>query len=417
MVRFIRYLAMSMSIFLAVLGITPCGADETFPVTHNDTITVRVLNGRYGVPITHAHVTLAGGYDARDIGLGLWQEDLLTDKKGEMRLPNGLANLPFLQILVADHKLCQAHPKAGIFSVDRMRRDGLSAPNRCGTFAVEDAPGVFTVFVNGENGTPPVSRGGGASPVSTPAARAVAPKPGPAERQSSAAPTPPVSSPALAASSVEAGLPTNPSKPDLKAVPGSSDSSSSGSAVSSPTVSRSLVSDSAAPGSAYRTDLAQPPFAGMEKFYFTTPSTAPTLLLAPIPVVASSGHPARRAIKGPFAVSSAVEPPTGRAAAGSTSSLSSAKISSTRHVRRTSKSSSPVPSSARKSWVPASDSDPEEGSTRRSPRRPVKPHPRFHPQPAKQRRFPPRLPFHLKVLRTPCPSSSRRRSPRFHPQS
>ena len=366
LIRPIRSLAMSIGMVVALPWSSLGQADEIFPVVHNDTITVRVLNGKYGVPITHAHLTLAGGYDARDIGLGLWQEELLTDKRGEVRLPNGLANLPFLQIRVADHKLCQAHPKAGMFSVDRMRRDGLSAPNRCGTFAVEDAPGVFTVFVNGENGAPPVIHGGGgASPVGTPA--------------DLAAPTFPIGNQALAAHSVEASAPTNPprpgsptkpgSKPDLKAASGRSDSAS---AVSSSAVFRSVLSGSAAPSSAYHPDLAQPPFAGMDKFYFTTPSTSPTQLLAPIPVVGSSGHRASRAIEVPFPVSSAVERPTGKGTAGSTSSLSSAKVSSTGRARRPSKDASPFPSADRKPAIPASDSDPEAGSPRRFARKAVK---------------------------------------------
>ena len=193
LIRQIRSLAVLIGMVLALPWPALCQADEIFPVVHNDTITVRVLNGKYGVPITHAHLTLAGGYDTRDIGLKLWQEELLTDRKGEVRLPNALANLPFLQILVKDHKLCEAHPKAGMFSVEQMRRDGLSAPNRCGTFAVEDAPGVFTVFVNGENGAAPTNRAGVASSVNA-----------------AAAPSLPIGKPAPAMESVETGMSTHP---------------------------------------------------------------------------------------------------------------------------------------------------------------------------------------------------------------
>lgn len=380
LIRQIRSLAMSIGMVLALPWSALCQADEIFPVVHNDTITVRVLNGKYGVPITHAHLTLAGGYDARDIGLGLWQEELLTDKTGEVRLPNGLANLPFLRVLVTDHKLCQAHPKAGMFSVDRMRRDGLSAPNRCGTFAVEDAPGVFTVFVNGDNGTSPVIRGGGAAAVSTPAARAVVPAPAPVERQTSAAPTLPFSDPILAVSSVDPSASTNPpnpgSKADLKAGSGPSDSVSPGSAVSSSTVSRSGVSGSAAPGSAYQTDLTQPPFAGMDKSYFTTPSTAPTLLLAPIPLVASSGHRAPTAMTVRFPVSPATCSLTNTEAETPDSAHGSGVASPKRHKKTANKDSSTVPSpipptnpSRVRKAAAAPNSDPEEGSPRRHPRK------------------------------------------------
>jgi hypothetical protein len=357
---------MSVGMVLAFPWLALCQADEIFPVVHNDTITVRVLNGKYGVPITHAHLTLAGGYDARDIGLRFWQEELLTDKNGEMRLPNGLANLPFLQILVAGHKLCQAHPKASMFSVDRMRRDGLSAPNRCGTFAVEDAPGVFTVFVNGDNGAPPVIRTGGTSAVGPSAARAAVPMPGPVD-QASAAPTLEVRKPILAAASVEAGASINPAKPgsklDATATSGSIDPSSPG--------SHSGASGSAPPESAFQTNLEQPPFSGMGKFYFTTPSTARTLLLAPIQMVA--GRPAPRAIKVPFPASSTTS--SNKEAATQDSAQGSDVASSPRrHARRTKKDSttSPIPpaepSRARKA-APAPDVDPEAGPPRRHSRK------------------------------------------------
>jgi len=390
MVRLIRSSAISIGIFLALPWAALGQADEIFPVVHNDTITVRVLNGKYGVPITHAHLTLAGGYDARDIGLGLWQEELLTDKKGEVRLPSGLANLPFLQILVTGHKLCQAHPKADMFSVERMRRDGLSSPNRCGTFAVEDAPGVFTVFVKGDNGTSPVIHGDGTSPLITAANRVVVSPPAPVERQALAFPTLPVSKSALDRPSVEAGASTVSSKLISKSVSeagsGAADSASPGSTSPSSTVSSSAVSGSAVsgspvlgsatPGSAYQTDPSQPPFAGMDKLYFTTPSAARTLLLAPIPVAASPRHPAPRAVKAPFPDSPTSSSLKDKEAETPDSAEDSEVAPSKRHTKTSNKDLSGIPSripskdrsSARKAAA-APDSDPEGGSPRRHPRK------------------------------------------------
>src|ERR1035437_1469055 len=146
----IRPLALSLAAGMALLTATVSGADETFPVVHNEPITVRILSGRDGQPLAHVHLVLIAGYDQSDIHGQLFREEVLSDAHGQARLSNQLANLPWLQVWVNTKPLCQAHARTTSFSVERIRRDGLSAPNRCGTATVEDAPGVFTVFVKGE---------------------------------------------------------------------------------------------------------------------------------------------------------------------------------------------------------------------------------------------------------------------------
>jgi hypothetical protein len=136
-----------MGMGLALLTASLCGADEVFPVVHNEPITVRLVGGKDGQPLVHAHLILVGGYDENDIRHGLWQQETLTDEQGRARLSKALANLPFLQVWVGKKHLCEANVKTSHFSVELIRRDGLSAPNRCGTAVVEDAPGVFTVYV------------------------------------------------------------------------------------------------------------------------------------------------------------------------------------------------------------------------------------------------------------------------------
>ena len=101
------------------------------------------------------HLVLLGGYDQSDLHDQLYRAEILTDAHGQARLPWQLAHLPWLQVWVANKPLCQAKPRGESFSVDLIRRDGLSAPNLCGTATVEDAPGVFTVFVKGKGVAPP----------------------------------------------------------------------------------------------------------------------------------------------------------------------------------------------------------------------------------------------------------------------
>jgi hypothetical protein len=149
----IRALTLALRCFtfgmaIALLAASTARADETFPVVHTDLITIHILDGVSGQPLVHAHVQLLGGYDQNDIDRRIWLEELLTDEQGDVQLSNQLANLPFLAVRVEKAPLCQS--ETGSFSVERMRRDGLSASNRCGIATVENAPGEFAVFVKGK---------------------------------------------------------------------------------------------------------------------------------------------------------------------------------------------------------------------------------------------------------------------------
>jgi hypothetical protein len=143
----IRLLAQPLAAGLILLAAPICGADEVFPVVHNEPITIRVLSGRDGHPLAKAHLTMVAGYNQRDIDLRMRREEALTDAHGVARLPNALANFPLLVVTIAKMRLCHRNGREAVFSTERIRNDGLSAPNRCGTAIVQDAPGVFTVWV------------------------------------------------------------------------------------------------------------------------------------------------------------------------------------------------------------------------------------------------------------------------------
>jgi hypothetical protein len=138
---------------------------------------------------------MVAGYTHRDINLRIRQEEALTDAHGVARLPNALANLPLLQVSIAKMRLCQPGGGGTVFSIEQIRRDGQSAPNRCGTAMVQDAPGVITVWVKT-----------GKAPPDPFALTAVAPQP--AKPAAALTPTPtPAPTPATAAS------PTCPAAP------------------------------------------------------------------------------------------------------------------------------------------------------------------------------------------------------------
>jgi hypothetical protein len=226
----IRPIAISLAAGMALLTATLCGADETFPVVHNEPITVRILGGKDGLPLAHLHLVLLAGYDRGDLHNQLYRAELLTDAHGQARLPKQLANLPWLQVWVTKKPLCQAKPRGESFSVELIRRDGVSAPNRCGTATVEDTPGVFTVFVKGKgkNANAKTTVVKAEAPASAPkavatalpATEAPARKPAEAEAHPPAAQTPPVAvalreAPAPASDIVakKIALPTGPAVP------------------------------------------------------------------------------------------------------------------------------------------------------------------------------------------------------------
>ncbi len=159
----IRTLAISLAAGLALGLALPAAAagnaGESFPVNHEDSIAVHILNGRNGQPLGHLHLILIAGYNQQDMRDQFWREEVISDAHGQVRLSNQMENLPWLQVWVGKKKLCQAKPRTASFSVDLIRRDGLSAPNHCGMATVEDAPGVFAVFVKGSRSASKHKRG------------------------------------------------------------------------------------------------------------------------------------------------------------------------------------------------------------------------------------------------------------------
>jgi hypothetical protein len=141
----------SIAIFWAglTLGCGSCfGAGQAIPVDHREPITVRVMNGKNGLPLAHLHLTVIAGYDDRDIRHQLWEEEVSTGNSGEVRLPQGLVDFAFLQVLLRNAKACQKDSRQ-LYNLERIRNDGFSAPNDCGIVHVLDASGVLTIFAKG----------------------------------------------------------------------------------------------------------------------------------------------------------------------------------------------------------------------------------------------------------------------------
>jgi len=142
-----RRLVNSLSVGLVLAVSAMAWANETFPVVHDAPIRVQIRSGLNGKPVLRVHLLAVAGYNEEDLRQQMWREEALTDGEGKAYLSSRISNLPFLQVWVTGASLCQDKPRIEAFSVDRVRRDGLSTPNRCGVITSVDEPGLFTVFV------------------------------------------------------------------------------------------------------------------------------------------------------------------------------------------------------------------------------------------------------------------------------
>src|SRR5208282_5761468 len=105
----IRSLAFSFVAGLAIAAATASCAGETFPVIHNEPISIRLLSGNDGAPLRRVHLNLYAGYDEREIQSRIWHEETLTDDHGQAWLSTQLANLPFLQVWPVKMRSCQTN--------------------------------------------------------------------------------------------------------------------------------------------------------------------------------------------------------------------------------------------------------------------------------------------------------------------
>jgi hypothetical protein len=148
----IRLLTFVACVGLALPGIAQPRAVESIPVDRREPIVLRIVNGKTGQPLIHLHLVMVAGFNERDIDHRFWREEAFTNARGEARLPKALVNLPLLQVSAMRAKLCRASSQGPLYSIDRIRIDGLSSPNRCGAIQLPEAPGVLTIFAKQSGG-------------------------------------------------------------------------------------------------------------------------------------------------------------------------------------------------------------------------------------------------------------------------
>ena len=144
---------LSSALAAALLMLGSVGkAEDGVPVTRPEPITIRVLDGKSGASLGRLHLQFVAGYDNDDLQRGLWNAEAITDGHGRANMPDSIQNFPFVAVWVAKHKLCAAHGRSFALTVDRIRYQGLSTSNHCGTTVVDDTPEVLNVFVKARHG-------------------------------------------------------------------------------------------------------------------------------------------------------------------------------------------------------------------------------------------------------------------------
>jgi hypothetical protein len=146
-------------------------SEQSLPAIHPEPITIRILNGKDGAPLAHVHLLFVAGYDDRDLRLGFWSGEAMTDAKGRASLPGALRDFSLVAVRVAKRRLCATHGRSLDINLDNVRYGGLSTANRCGNLMFADQPGILTVFAeaHAEDLLSPIA------PVDAPAAKPAAP--------------------------------------------------------------------------------------------------------------------------------------------------------------------------------------------------------------------------------------------------
>ena len=84
---FARTLSLALGVGMLLLPASLGRAQIDLPVTHPEPITIRILDGKGGAPLAHVHLRVVAGYDDRDLRLGLWSEEAVTDGQGWRAYP------------------------------------------------------------------------------------------------------------------------------------------------------------------------------------------------------------------------------------------------------------------------------------------------------------------------------------------
>jgi len=109
-------------------------------------ITVQVLDGRNGKPLTDQHVLVFTGPSSDAVKTHAQHTGVTTDKDGMGTLTIDSAETQWLQVFADGRIPCFPNPNQASFSVSDIVSKGLVTPNNCSALVREPSPGHFIIF-------------------------------------------------------------------------------------------------------------------------------------------------------------------------------------------------------------------------------------------------------------------------------
>lgn len=115
-------------------------------VAQSINITVQVLDGRNGKPLSDQHVLVFTGLSSNAVKSHAEHTGLTTGKDGVGTLTIFPSETQWLQVFADGRVLCYPDPNQSSFSVSEIMSKGLVTPNNCSKLVRAASPGHFIIF-------------------------------------------------------------------------------------------------------------------------------------------------------------------------------------------------------------------------------------------------------------------------------
>ncbi len=136
-----------MFILLSIVGmgaiITPL-QQAAHPVQTGSKITIHVLDGKSGKPISNEHLLI---FLTNDKGVPQTEHiDRRTDTDGLVVLSSKDVPFRFIQVWVDWHVLCVKRPNSVVYAISEVLEQGIISQDECGGIKVQPEPGDLYIF-------------------------------------------------------------------------------------------------------------------------------------------------------------------------------------------------------------------------------------------------------------------------------
>jgi hypothetical protein len=126
-----------VALFLAAVG---------SGTTKDTSVVLCLLDGKNGKSIGNEHLLVFYGTTAEDVHAEKNHRDLRTDINGKSVLTLDDSSILLIQVFSDGHILCQQKSNTDSYSVEQIKRTGLSTQNTCGPVHRENTPDQFVIY-------------------------------------------------------------------------------------------------------------------------------------------------------------------------------------------------------------------------------------------------------------------------------